>query len=195
MMVSARIAAALLAAGKGSRFGGNKLEAMLGDTMLGLHAARALASVDPEWLIAVCNPAHVSFTTSLQEMRFEIVVNDSPAAGLSRSLLLAVQAAQTAGADGLLVALADMPLVTPTHLAALIDAFEKQGREQCVATASGTQRMPPAIFPRSMFAELTRMTGDAGARSLLKDAHVVAADPGTLADVDTIDDLTCIRRG
>jgi molybdenum cofactor cytidylyltransferase len=193
-MASARIAAVLLAAGRGSRFGGNKLEAMLGGSMLGIHAARALVSVNPEWLMAVCNPAHVGLTAALGAMPFEIFENAAPEAGQSRSLIIAVQAAQRVGADALLVALADMPLVTPTHLAALVSAFEQHDREQCVSTASGPQRMPPAIFPRAMFADLARMTGDAGARSLLKSAVMVPADPAILVDIDTLDDLRTLRR-
>ena len=49
--------------------------------------------------------------------------------------------------------------------------------------------MPPAIFPKSRFPELMALSGDQGARLLLRDAVGVLADQRILADIDTPADL------
>jgi molybdenum cofactor cytidylyltransferase len=188
-MASVRIAAALLAAGRASRFGSNKLEAILDGTMLGTHAARALKSIESDWLMAVCNPAHTNITSALRDIGFDILENDAPEAGLSHSLALAARAAERVGADALLIALADMPFVTSAHIRGLIEASgDHQGR-RCAASACAARPMPPAIFPRAMFGALVKMTGDAGARSLLREAVVVTTDSASLADIDTVEDF------
>ena len=122
MMACDRIAAVLLAAGRGMRFGGNKLEAILGDTMLGLHAARTLAEMQFGSLFAVHDPSHGALAAAFTDHRFTLIDNDDPSAGLSHSLALAAEAALTTDADALLICLGDMPFVTRAHLLALIGA-------------------------------------------------------------------------
>ena len=180
-----KVAAVLLAAGRGTRFGGNKLEAMLGDTMLGLHAARTLAEMQFGSLFAVHDPAHTALATALIDHGFTLIDNDDPSAGLSHSLALAADAALTTDADALLICLADMPFVTRTHLLALIDA----GGEDVIASAIGGTRMPPALFSRSRWSDMMALSGDAGARTLLRDAITVQGSPAMLADIDTRADL------
>ena len=180
-----KVAAVLLAAGRGTRFGGNKLEAMLGDTMLGLHAARTLAEMQFGSLFAVHDPAHTALATALIDHGFTLIDNDDPSAGLSHSLALAADAALTTDADALLICLGDMPHVTRAHLWALIDT----GGENVVASAIGDTRLPPALFPRSRWATLMTLSGDAGARILLRDAIAVQGSPEMLADIDSRADL------
>ena len=185
MMACDRIAAVLLAAGRGMRFGGNKLEAILGDTMLGLHAARTLAEMQFGSLFAVHDPSHGALAAAFTDHRFTLIDNDDPSAGLSHSLALAAEAALTTDADALLICLGDMPFVTRAHLLALIGA----GGEDVVASAIGDARMPPALFPRSRWSTLMHLSGDAGARTLLRDAIVVQGPSAMLADIDTRADL------
>ena len=181
-MACADTVGVLLAAGAGRRFGGNKLEAMLGDAMLGEHAARTMAAMGLGGLIAVHNPAHRRLATALAQRGFTLVANDDPAAGLSHSLALATIAAAAGTARAMLVCLADMPFVASDHLSALMTA----GEGEIVASSSGGARMPPVMLPHSVWPELLRLRGDAGARQLLARATLVDADPAQLADVDTV---------
>ena len=183
-MRSVNIAAVLLAAGLGTRFGGNKLEAMLGEIMLGLHAARTLAAMQFGHLFAVHDPAHARLATALRDEGFTLIGNDDPDAGLSHSLALAANAVSTTGADAMLVCLADMPFVTRNHLSRLI---ESDG--EIVASAIGDTRMPPALFPRAYWPALATFTGDSGARDLLRNAVSIQGTPEILADIDTRTDL------
>jgi molybdenum cofactor cytidylyltransferase len=179
------ITAVLLAAGRGTRFGGNKLEAMLGDAMLGLHAARTLAAMDFGALFAVHDPAHTKLATALRAEGFTLIDNDAPDAGLSHSLALATAAALATDADAMLICLADMPFVTTDHLRTLIGV----GGNRVVASATGDARMPPALFPRAFWPTLATLSGDAGARTILRGAITVQAAPDMLADIDTRADL------
>ena len=108
--------------------------------------------------------------------------------GLARSLALAAWEADRCEAEALLVLLADMPLVSPTLLAALA------ARPAPAATDHGGRRPGvPALFPRALFGELTKLEGDRGAARLL--AHLpglvlVQAELVSLLDIDSEADLT-----
>ena len=184
--------AVLLAAGRGTRFGGNKLEAMLGDTMLGLHAARTLVGTGCGPLFAVHNPAHAALAAALIGEGFTLLTNENVDAGQSHSLALAAKAALTTDAGALLICLADMPLVTRDHLSALCVAHHANP-DRIIASQADEIRSPPAIFPRAMWGMLASLDGDAGARGLLKDALCVNAPAPLLVDVDTPAALAAIK--
>ena len=179
----------LLAAGTASRFGDNKLEAMLDDDMLGLYAARTLAGNGCNDLFAVHDPANAKLASGLQSNGFTLLDNDIPHAGLSHSLALAALAVTATEADAMLVCLADMPSVTTRHLLALIDAH-RQHPDRIIASATATRRSPPALFPRAAWPMLATLTGDVGARQFLYYAIAVQTPAAELIDIDSRDDLT-----
>ncbi len=178
------IAVALLAAGQGKRFGGDKLLADLGGSPLGLHAATTLSNIGFGWRFAICGS---SIAKPLAEMGFQIVLNDDPDGGQSRSLHLAVVAAQATDASALLVCLADMPFVKATHVHALV--AEGDHINGIIASTNGANAMPPALFPRAYWPDLLNAKGDSGARAFLPQAKLVLAPPETLIDIDTPQDL------
>jgi molybdenum cofactor cytidylyltransferase len=186
-MAFARIAAVLLAAGAGTRFGGNKLEADFGGAMLGEHVARTMARLQLGWTFAVHDPSHARLAASLETLGFDLIANGDPDLGLSHSLKLAVSAVETSDADAMLIALADMPFVDDDLLLSLSFAHRQQpGR--CIAATSAVAPTPPAIFPRAYWKDLKSMAGDQGARPLLRDAILVRTDAEKLQDIDTIED-------
>ncbi len=187
----ANIAGVLLAAGQGKRFGGNKLEAKLGDKMLGIHAAQTLAGAGCRYLFAVHDPAHVRLAGALQNEGYTLIDNNDAAAGQARSLGLAVQQAMAVDAGAIMVCLGDMPFVTPTHLAALRSAAFARP-DSIVASTAASIASPPAIFPRSTWPELLSLRGDAGARSLLKQAVQVTATAQELTDIDSQEALAAL---
>ena len=191
-MASARIIGVLLAAGAGSRFGGDKLEALLGGMMIGEHSARALAACCCDWRVAVCGDDDSPLVAILETLDFTRIVNAQPEAGLSHSLSLGARQAMQYEADAMLVCLGDMPFVTTAHLDRLIAAFGSAEGQACIASQNDQIRMPPAIFPKSRFPELVALTGDQGARALLRDAIGVPTNPLLLGDIDTPGDLAAL---
>jgi CTP:molybdopterin cytidylyltransferase MocA len=87
-----------------------------------------------------------------------------------------------------MVALADMPDIGPPDLAALIADFLACPNRILRATAADGTPGHPVIFPRRLFPDLARISGDIGARSVLAgEAARLHALPGTraLTDLDT----------
>lgn len=181
-----RIAVLLLAGGRATRFGGGKLLQDLGGKPLGFHAAENLAALDLPIRIAV----HGTDTPDLAALGFSPLPLDPADAPLSRSIGIGIGAAEKAGADAVLIALADMPLVPTRHFRALIDAFNGD----CTATQVNMRAMVPAIMGKRYFSALGQLSGDRGAQSLLWGKSVVVLSQELAIDIDTPDDLLAARR-
>lgn len=177
-MNAGRVALVLLAAGRGSRFGGGKLAAPLGGMTVAAHAAEAFDGADFGHRIAVCGPD----TPDLPG--FARIMLDPPGAPLSQSIAMGVAAAEQAGCEAVMLALADMPLVPAGHVTQLLARFDGDR----IATL-GPQPMPPAMFGRRHFAALRSLEGDRGAGYLLRDAPGVALEAPFALDIDSVEDL------
>lgn len=188
-------AAILLAAGASSRFGGDKLSAPLkGGTVLG-QAAAALAATHCAHCAIVLRPG-VNLADHHALSGFTTIANPAADNGLSTSIRAGVEWAESEGAKGVLIALADMPFITPDHFAALFDIANKSANA-CAFTAASGRRSPPALFGAQWFGELKKLSGDSGARKLLSDQPAssgVAAPESMLIDIDTPDDLEKLQR-
>ncbi|MCW3847251.1 nucleotidyltransferase family protein [Sphingomonas sp. LB-2] len=188
MIAPDKVALVLLAAGRSRRFeDGDKLAERFLDKPLAFHVVTALEAVPFLARIAVVSQTRLDFVA----LGYEVVENPDPAHGQARSLGYGVEAARRAGAEAVLVALADMPRVTAGHVWRLFDAFD--GPMAIVASSDGVQPMPPALFGKDRFAQLVRIEGEQGARELIKGGHHVVAGPGELVDIDTQEDLRALR--
>ncbi len=110
---------------------------------------------------------------------------------MSTSLREGVSWAQEKNAGRVLIALADMPFVTPNHLGALIERCMAR-KENASFTKCGQRRSPPAAFGQDWFTPLRQLTGDAGARAILAELPAncgVEAAAGMLRDIDRPQDL------
>lgn len=178
----------LLAAGKSARFGGSvsKLDEPLSGLPLGLHAAVALADVPFMARVAVVSRCRIDYAAH----GFDLIENDDPAGDMASSLRIGVAAAH--GAQAVLIALADMPRVTTALVNRLLAAGE--GPATVVSASDGTIPRPPALFGRAHFATLGAITGDHGARALIRSGKHVIVAPEELVDVDTPAALQDLRR-
>lgn len=175
---------AVLAAGRGTRFGGGKLEAPCAGKPLGRWVIDAVEAAGLRPGTIVTGPEGVRFAGA-----WATLVNPEPEQGLGSSLALAAQAALDDDAPALLVLLADMPLVTADYL-----------RELAAVSAPTATRQPdgrggvPALLDRSLIGIAARLTGDRGAGPLLAGVRLLDAPSGTLRDVDTTEDLAEVER-
>lgn len=183
MTAARRVVAVVLAAGSASRFGSDKLLYPLDGRPLGEHIAVTLADVPVAARLAVC-PVGSARRELFERHGFEVIDNPHPAQGMGRSLALGAARAIDLNADALLVCLADIPFVTREHVEALLTVDA-----DVVATEATSVRSPPIVFARTILPELTTLTGDQGARHLLKSATTVAAAPQMVRDFDTPDDF------
>jgi len=175
-------AVAVLAAGRGTRFGGGKLETPCAGKPLGRWALDTVAAARLESGMIVTGPDGLSFAEG-----WDVLVNPDPAAGIGSSLALAANSALARGAGSLLVILADMPLVTADYLRELADCAPP------VATRyPGWSYGVPAVLDRDLMEQASHLTGDRGAGALLTAVPGIAfltPDPAMLRDVDTPEDL------
>lgn len=120
---------------------------------------------------------------------YRLLPNPHPERGMASSLRIAAAAATEAGANALLVLLADVPFVATDHLQRLVEAFRADESRPAFSVAPGGVAQPPALFPASFFPALCALDGDKGARGLTSGATLIETDPNHLLDIDTPDDL------
>lgn len=180
----------LLCAGFGRRFGGDKLLAPLADgTPVAVASARRLVAALGR-AVAVLRPEQTGLEARLAETGIEVLIRPQAGQGMGASLAAAVQSQAQAGAW--VVALGDMPWVAEDTLGRVALAL-RQGAS-IVAPFHQGQRGHPVGFGPAWRADLCGLTGDEGARALLRQhapqlTRIDVDDPGCLRDVDTPQDL------
>jgi len=188
--VPGEIVGILLAAGRGQRFGGDKLEFLLADgTPLAVAAANSLRPACDR-LVAVLRPGAQRLAELLGAAGCETLFCDQADSGMGNSLAAGIRA--TPDAAGWVVALADMPYIA-TRSHQLVVAALRRGASLAATEFQG-QRGHPVGFAGRCFAELSQLTGDQGAKSLLQANGAAMTlcpvdDPGGLKDVDRRSDL------
>ena len=180
----------LLAAGSASRFGSDKLLHRLPHGVpIAVQAARHLGKeIAP--VIAVVSTRSGGLAALLQAEGCQVSVCPNAEEGMGASLACAVRAA--GAADGYVVALADMPFVRPSSIAAVRDALI--GGAALAAPYFHARRGHPVGLSARFRVELETLGGDEGARKILA-AHeedlvkVPVGDPGVIRDIDRPADL------
>lgn len=190
------IAAIVLAAGRASRMGANKLLAEVDGAPIIRHAVDAALASQARPVIVVTGNQAEAVAAALADRPVTIVHNPDFAAGMSTSLRVGLAA--VGPVDGALVCLGDMPRVTAAHLDALCAAFAPGRGAGIVVPTFERKRGNPVLWARRYFAEMAGLSGDVGARALLErhtdDVCAVAVDdPGVLVDVDTPAALAALR--
>ncbi|MBO0662715.1 molybdopterin-binding/glycosyltransferase family 2 protein [Jiella sp. MQZ9-1] len=168
----------VLAAGRSSRMGGpNKLLATFdGQPLIRRSVETALAAKNAEGVRVVVGHMRDEIVAALAGLDVEIVDNPDFAAGLSTSLKAGFLASHDA--DGVLVMLADQPLLSAPDLDRLIAAFTGEGKGAIVAAADRGERRNPVILSTAFAAAIAALSGDVGA------ARIIAAHPEALIEVE-----------
>ncbi|PRC93947.1 nucleotidyltransferase family protein [Solimicrobium silvestre] len=182
----------LLAAGGGLRFDPtgvqNKLTQILpSGTPVAVQAAGNLLAVLTK-VIAVVRCA--TLAQQLTEAGCEVHLFSQAEQGMGASLAYVIHHAAGANVDSVLVALADMPYLQTETI-----------RKMLAALAAGTdivqpyyqqQAGHPVGFSKRHFPALMSLTGDIGARHLLREFSVLQLpvdDAGVVRDIDFLSDL------
>lgn len=186
----------LLAAGFSRRFGtANKLLHNLPDgRAIAIAAAEHLITALPV-SVAVVRADNTKLSDALKALGFHVVHCDANASLMADSLVMAVQyaSAMSLTTKGYVIALADMPYIAPTTIQAVANRLSHVGGI-VIPTFEG-KRGHPVGFSANYHDDLLRLSGDEGAKSIVKthaDAVTLLAceDAGILADIDTLADLS-----
>lgn len=177
----------ILAAGSSSRLGSPKqLIDWQGRPLLRHLAEQALATDAPVTIILGANQELIR--PSIAELSLRVLDNAAWEEGMSSSIRLA---ANTIDADALLLMVCDQPHVTTTHLRLLIDT-RASSNTAVIASAYAETLGVPAVFDRSLYAELAALSGQQGAKAVMqrhRDEVTVVPFPAGAVDLDTPDDV------
>jgi molybdenum cofactor cytidylyltransferase len=193
-----RIAAVVLAAGQSTRMAPyNKLLVAdrSGKAMVTRVVENILSAV-PRPLVVVTGHREAEVREAIGGRPVEFVHAADHAQGLSASLKAGI-AALPDHVTAAIVCLGDMPLVTGRVLDKLIAAYDPDEGRSIVVPMHDGKIGNPVLWDRRYFAEIMALSGDSGARSLLKRhaeqvAEVEIADDSVLRDFDTVDSLASL---
>ena len=182
------IVAVVLAAGLSSRMGkDNKLLMDFDGVPMVVRTLEKIRAAGIETICVVTGHQAGAVERALEGMKVNFVENPDYALGLSTSVRSGI-AALGDDVDGALMVLGDMPLVSRTDIAALLAAFKK--RSDICQPVWDSRKGNPVLWGADYFAALQALTGDKGARELLRQYHeqviaVEATDNGILRDFDS----------
>ncbi len=176
--------AVLLAAGASRRFGADdKLYAELDDKPVLHHVLDGLATLGLGEILVVARAPIAGVAH---------IVNPHPDKGMGHSLALGMRALLPC--ESAFIVLADMPLVVPAlyrEMAAALPGHD------IVVPVHKRQNGHPVLFAANCFDDLRQLSGDHGARNLLRSGRYrmrhIEAGAFILADIDTPDDLTRLK--
>lgn len=180
----------LLAAGKSTRFGSNKLLHPLNDSLpIVLAAARPLHRVLPATL-AVVEDANNEVAKLLTKEGIQVVANPLASEGIGTSIACAVAA--SIDAQGWVIALADMPYIPASLIQTMVSSLELGAG--IVAPLYKEKRGHPVGFSARYAQELMQLHTDAGARSIIQAnsdslALIKTTERGVIEDIDTPDSI------
>ncbi len=186
------VAAVVLAAGRGERFGADVAKPLVeyrGRPLLTYVLDAAVASGLGPVVLVVGN--HAEAVRSLALPGIEVVSNPDFAEGIATSLHVALKHLASRGiVHAAVIGLADQPKVGAAAWSRLGVAYD-DGASMAVATYDGV-RANPVLLGRDHWPEAMALRGDEGARQLFIRHDVVEIacdDTGNPDDVDTPNDL------
>ena len=189
VMKNLKIGCVVMAAGRSSRFGSNKL--------LAQYCGRNI--VDSAFDAVPCENTHrVVVVTRFPEVQilagkrgFECVWNDNPEEGISHTIRLGLQ--QLLDADAVLFMVSDQVFLTRSSVSAMVE-FYQEHPNHIICMSFGGEYGNPCIFPSAFFPELLALHGDTGGKSVIRRYESLllcfeASDASELLDVDYPDEL------
>lgn len=128
-------------------------------------------------------PARRAALAGITDHRLHLQEVPDAAEGMAASIRRGADWAEARRAAGLMVVLADMPDLAVSDLKSMLQAFDFKNIYR--ATDEDGTAGHPVIFPAALFPALKRLSGDQGARDILRSEPVMqVALPGTHATTD-----------
>ena len=185
----------LLAAGKSTRFGSNKLLHQLSDgTPMVLASARHLKAVLTT-TITVVDDINNEVAKLLTQEGVQVIENPRASEGMGTSIASGV--ANNPDAQGWVIALADMPYIPEAVIQAVVTGLE-QGAD-IIAPVYQQRRGHPVGFSARYAQALMQLHTDQGAHSIIQansDALelIEITERGVIVDIDTPESIQLIEQ-
>lgn len=182
----------VLAAGLGARMGAIKALLPIDGLPALAVVLRTIKSADLQSPIIVLGHGVDEIRQAVDLSECEVVVNNHPELGLSRSMKLGLEAVKEA-VPGILVFHVDMPYLAPSTVRTLLQVVA-DGATLAAPFYQGKRGFPVYFARVHLSALIESLQGDSGGRSFLK-AHrddltpAAVEDPGCVFDIDRPSDL------
>ncbi len=195
-MNAPRVAIVILAAGTSSRLGTPKQLLELGGEPLIRHTVRNAEASSACVIVLVVGSRAEEVAAAAGDGEHRVIVNSAFAAGQSTSMIAGLQALGD-DIDAVIMMLGDQPTVQPGLIDRLIERFNATGAP-IVRPSYNDGPGNPVLFAKDLFPDLNRVTGDLGARDLIrarKDVvDVLVIDQPMPPDVDSEADYAELKR-
>jgi len=188
----------ILAAGSSNRLGQPKqLIKYEGRSFIRLSVENCLGAKLKRVLVVLGSQSN-RLAKEINDLPVRKVVNKNWERGIGSSLSFGLKKATRFWPDatGILISLSDQPLVTSMHITELVQLFT-DSKKAIVASGYNGSFGPPLIFDRKFVGELSQLSGDKGAKSVLQnypDEITIVDFPQGSLDVDTIEDLDKLKK-
>jgi len=179
----------LLAAGGSSRMGQPKQLLPWGDQTLIEHQIQILLKTGQPVFVVLGASADLILPI-IQKYAVRIGINQNWENGMGSSIACGINEMEKyePQTDGVLITLADQPLIPLKHYEALLANFQA-GKKQIIASKSNEDWLGvPALFDSIYFEELRQLKGERGAKTVIKSYafNVIPVDAlNQLEDIDT----------
>lgn len=188
------VTAVVLAAGTASRFGGQKLLALLGGTPVIRRTVENVLAASLTDILVVLGADAEAVRAALDGLPVRFILNPDYRDGMSTSLRRGIEALDPAARAALIV-LGDQPAVAPEVMRRVVAAQRETGKPIAAPVYGGVQGNP-VVFAREVFAELEALRGDRGGREVVRRdparVALVQVAAGMPRDVDTPEDLEAL---
>ncbi|MEP5341842.1 MAG: nucleotidyltransferase family protein [Algibacter sp.] len=164
------IAIVILAAGASRRMGTPKQLLSWGNDTLLKHAVKTAVDSHACKVIVVLGANYEAIENDIKSLAITILKNDNWELGLGKSIACAANSIINSNEDfdGVLITLADQPLIDTAFLNEFITNFIPN-QNQIIATSYGEEKKGvPVLFDKNYFSELEMLSDDNGAKILLK---------------------------
>lgn len=193
------IAAIILAAGRGTRFGAEpKMLAEFEGKALVVRVAEAALESEAEPVIVVVGHEGEAVSAALAGLHVTIVENLHFRDGLSSSLKAGF-AALPEEAEAAAILLGDMPQIGTALLDWLIKAWRSSNCPAALVPTFEGARGNPAVLSKELAWAIAGLTGDTGAGKLLRSlsdvVEIEMGDPAVARDADTPQELASLEEG
>lgn len=189
------VAIVLLAAGGSERMGTPKQLLDFGGKPLIRHAAETALASGCQRVIVVGGAHLPPVRAALDGLPVELAVNPQWTAGMGTSIQTGVRAALAHGADAVILALADQPLITAAIYNRLMDSQRTSRQPIVSASYAGTVGVP-VLFTSEYFPSLLELQPSQGCKGVIlrHAANALLLEvPEAEADVDTPGDYARLQ--
>lgn len=193
-----KIVAIVLAAGESKRMGINKLLLDMGGQTLVERVVNVLLHSKVDGVVVVAGFEWKRVRQRLRRKDIRVVYNRQYREGMAASIREGLRHIDQ-GSHGVLIALADHPLITSDTIDQLIDAYQRT-HKGIVCPTYGGKRGHPVIFNLEKYGKaLSKLKGDIGGRAVIEahrdDLLEFAVDsPGVIRDIDVREDYEESRK-